>query len=126
MVFAETWMQLDSVMSEVGWKEKDRYDITYIWNLKCDSGESTCEAETDSQTWGADWWLPRGTGGGGKERELGTGRCEPSCMKQMGSWVLLHSTENYVWYSVREHNGKVYKKLHTIYMYKLNHFALQQ
>ena len=34
MVFAETWMQLDSVMSEVGWKEKDRYDITYIWNLK--------------------------------------------------------------------------------------------
>lgn len=53
MQFAETWMQLDTVMSEVGWKEKDIYDITGICNLKCHSGEFTCEAETDSQTWGA-------------------------------------------------------------------------
>ena len=62
MQFAETWMQLDTVMSEVGWKEKDIYDITGICNLKCHSGKFTCETETDSQTWRAGWWLPRGKG----------------------------------------------------------------
>lgn len=67
-------MQLDTIMSEVGWKEKDIYDITYIWNLKCDSGEFTCEAETDSQTWGTDWWLPRGKGlEEGRRGSLGLG-----------------------------------------------------
>ena len=63
--------------------------------------------------------------GGGKEREFGIGRCELLCLKQVDSWVLLYSIENYVWYPVIEHNGKEYKKLY-IYMYKLNHFALHK
>ena len=36
MTFVATWMDLEIIMlSEVSWKEKDKYhDITYLWNLK--------------------------------------------------------------------------------------------
>ena len=34
MPFAATWMKLDTlILSEVSQKEKDKYHITYIWNL---------------------------------------------------------------------------------------------
>ena len=38
------------------------YDITYMWNLKCDTNEPIYEIETESQTQRTDWWLPRGSG----------------------------------------------------------------
>ena len=53
MPFAATWMDLEIIiLSEV---KSDRgrqipYDITYMWNLKCDTNEPTYKAETDSQT----------------------------------------------------------------------------
>ena len=48
MLFAATWMELEiSVLSQ---KEKDKYHITYMWNLKYDANEILCETETDSQT----------------------------------------------------------------------------
>ena len=35
MPFAATWMGLETViLSEVSQKEKDKYHITYMWNVK--------------------------------------------------------------------------------------------
>ena len=36
------------------------YDITYMWNIKYDTDEHICKTKTDSQTQGADVWLPVG------------------------------------------------------------------
>ena len=34
LVFAATWMDLENIiLSEVSQTEKDKYDITYMWNL---------------------------------------------------------------------------------------------
>ena len=34
MPFAATWMELETlILSKVSQKEKEKYDITYIWNL---------------------------------------------------------------------------------------------
>ena len=38
------------LLSEVSHKEKDKYDITYMWNLKYDTNRLIYETETDSQT----------------------------------------------------------------------------
>ena len=38
------------ILSKVGQKEKDKYDITYMWNLKYNTNEHIYETETDSQT----------------------------------------------------------------------------
>ena len=51
MLLAATWMQLESIiLSEVSQKEKDKYHITYMWNLKYDTNEPIYETETASQT----------------------------------------------------------------------------
>ena len=35
MPFAATWMDLEiTILSEVSWTKKDKYHITYMWNLK--------------------------------------------------------------------------------------------
>ena len=35
VLFTETWMDVESViLSQVSQSEKDKYDITYMWNLK--------------------------------------------------------------------------------------------
>ena len=52
------------ILSEVSKKEKDKYhyDITYIWNLIYGTNEPIYRKETNSWTWRADLWLPRGDG----------------------------------------------------------------
>ena len=37
------------ILSEVSQKEKDKYDITYIWNLKYNTDEHVYKMKTDSQ-----------------------------------------------------------------------------
>ena len=40
--------------SQSDWERQILYDITYMWNLKCDTEvdyETDYETETDSQTW---------------------------------------------------------------------------
>ena len=50
MPFAATWMQLEIIiLSEGSQKQKDKYHITYTWNLKYDTKEPIYETETDSQ-----------------------------------------------------------------------------
>ena len=49
--FAATWMDLEIIiLNEASQKEKDKYHITYIWNLKSDTNELIYKTETDSQT----------------------------------------------------------------------------
>ena len=46
-----TWVDLEIIiLSQVSQKEKDKYHITYIWNLKYDTNELIYKTETDSQT----------------------------------------------------------------------------
>ena len=92
------------ILSEVSQTEK--YDITYMWNLKYDTNEFIYETETDSQTSRTDLWLPRGWGGGGMEWELGISRCKLLYIGWINNKVLLCSTGNYIQYPVINHNGK--------------------
>ena len=49
--FAVTWMDPENmILSEVSQTEKDKYYITYMWNLKNNTNESIYKTETDSQT----------------------------------------------------------------------------
>ena len=52
MPFAATWMDLKTViMCEVSQTDKDKYDISYMWNIKKDdANELIYKVETDSQT----------------------------------------------------------------------------
>ena len=38
------------ILSDGSQKEKDKYDIAYMWNLKSNTNELIYETETDSQT----------------------------------------------------------------------------
>jgi hypothetical protein len=40
------------------------YDTLYKWNLKYDKNELIYKAETDSETWKTNLWLPKGRRGG--------------------------------------------------------------
>ena len=72
MPLAATWMDLEIIiLSEVSQKEKDKYHITYMWNLKYDINELISKAESDSHL-----WLPRGWDGGGVDWEFGVSRCK--------------------------------------------------
>ena len=49
MPFAATWMNLEIIIpSEV--RQRQIYDITYMWNPKSDTNELIYKTETDSQT----------------------------------------------------------------------------
>ena len=51
MPFAATWMNLEMIiLSEVSQTEKDKYHITYMYNLKYDTNELIYKTEIDSQT----------------------------------------------------------------------------
>ena len=52
------------ILSEVSQTEKDKYYITYTWNLKNNTNESIYKTEADSQTPKTNLWLPKGKGGG--------------------------------------------------------------
>ena len=52
------------ILSEVSQKEKDKYDIPYMWNLKKDANEFIYKTETDSQMQKTNLWLPKGKGRG--------------------------------------------------------------
>ena len=49
MPFAATWMQLEIIiLSEVSQKQKDKYDIIYMWNLEYGTNECIYNTERDS------------------------------------------------------------------------------
>ena len=49
MTFAAMWINVEIIIvSEV--RERQTYDITYLWNLKYDTNEFIYKMETNSQT----------------------------------------------------------------------------
>ena len=66
--FAATWMDLEIIiLSEVSQKEKEKYNITYIWNVKYDTNELIYKRETDSQAQRTNLWDTKG-GRGAKDK----------------------------------------------------------
>ena len=47
------------ILSEISQKEKYKYHITYMWNLKYDINELIHKTEIYSQIYRTDLWLPR-------------------------------------------------------------------
>ena len=80
-----------------------------MWNLKYDTNEPICKAETDSQTQRAGPWLPRT-----REGEDGLGvwdqQMQTTEYKTDNNTVLLYmcNTMNYIQYPVINHDGKEY------------------
>ena len=76
MTFAATWMDLEIIIvSEV--RERQIYDITYLWNLKFDTNEFIYKMETNSQTQRTYSWLSGGRGcRGGMNWESAISRCK--------------------------------------------------
>ena len=57
MQFAATGIELEIlILCDL----RDRYHITYMWNLKHGTDEPIYGREAESQTWTADLWLPSG------------------------------------------------------------------
>ena len=44
------WLALEMKTLNEGNQRQISYDITYMWNIKCDANELICETERDSQT----------------------------------------------------------------------------
>ena len=62
LTFAVTWKDLENIiLNEVNQTERQMlYDTVFMWNLKCNTNESTFKIETDLQTWNTNLWLPKG------------------------------------------------------------------
>ena len=64
MPLAATQMGLEVIrLSEVSQKEKDKYFITYMWNLKNGKNELIYRTETDSWTQKTNLQSPKGKAG---------------------------------------------------------------
>ena len=98
------------LISEISQKEKDKYHmISYMWNLSYDTNEPIYETEMESQTWRL--VVAKGEGlGEGMEWEVEVSRCELLCLERINNKVLLYSTENYIQYSIINHNGREFQK----------------
>ena len=56
-------MDLENIMlSEISQTEKNKYYITYMWNLKNNTNESIHKTKTKSETQKTILWLPRENG----------------------------------------------------------------
>ena len=99
-------MQLEIIiLSEVNKKERQiPHGITRMWNPKYDTNEPIYETETQREETGG--CHGEGTGRG-MQQEAGVSRYK-FLSKQVRSKILLYITENYIQYSMINHNGKEY------------------
>ena len=65
MPFAATWMDPENIIrSEVSQTEKDKYYITYMWNLKNNTNESMYKIQQkQTHRHRKQTWLPKGKRG---------------------------------------------------------------
>ena len=87
-----TWMQLEIlILSGVSQKEKDKYHITYTWNLKYGTNEPVCETETDHPH-GEQTCCCQGEGrGNGMDRKFGVSRGKLLYLEWIINGVLLYN-----------------------------------
>ena len=108
MPFTATWMDLEVViLSEVSQTEKDKYDITYMWNPKKKMVQMKlftkqkyshrCRKQTQ---------LQGGEVGGWMNSEIGTDMYTLLYIKQITNKDLLYSRGNATRYSVTTYMGK--------------------
>ena len=72
MPFAATWMELETlVLSEMSQKDKDKYDITYNWNLISSTKEHLLRKENHGLGGETCGGCLMGGGGRGRDWELG-------------------------------------------------------
>ena len=79
MPFSATWVDLDIItLGEVSKKEKDRYYIIYMQNLKYDTNDCYYRTETQTQRLTSTENRPRKRvcQGGGVDWEFGISRCK--------------------------------------------------
>ena len=94
MLFAATWIQLETIiLSEVSQKEKGKYHITSMWNLKYDRNEPVYKTETDSQTENR---LVVVKGKQGMNWEFGISRCKLLHLEWINNKAILYSIGNYI------------------------------
>ena len=89
------------------------YDITYIWNLNCDTNELIYKTETDIEI---RLVVAKRGGDRGLDWKFGTRRYKPLYREWVNNKVLLYSIENYIQYPAINNHGKEYEK-ECIYMY---------
>ena len=86
-----------------------------MWNIKYDTNKSIYETETKS-------WIENRLAvaegeefGGGIECEVGVSRCKLLYMEWINNKLLLYSTEDYIQYPMKNHNGKENFKKECVY-----------
>ena len=95
------------------------YDITYMWDLECDTNPSAPRnrytgTENRVVVEGKDW-------------EFGISRCKLLCIGWINNKVLLYSAGNYIQHPVISHNRKEYfEKKVCVYLYVCMHAKLLQ
>ena len=77
-----------------------------MWNLKYDTNEPIYETETESQTENRLVVAKGEEVGGGMQWEIGVSRWKLLYTGWINNKVLLYSTENYIQYSMINHNKK--------------------
>ena len=98
-------MDLEIILSEVkSERERQIYDITYMWNLFTKQKQTHSHREKDL-------WLPKRSGCGGVlDWEFGISRCKLLYIGCLNNKVLLYSTGNYIQYPGINCNRKEYEK----------------
>ena len=103
MPFAVSWMDLEVILlSEVRQTEKDKYDITYMQNLKYDTNELIQKTEKIHRRKKQTYGYQRGKWRGGVWDNVYT----LLYIKQIINKDLLYSTGNCIQYLVIANNGK--------------------
>ena len=105
MPFATTWMDLEMIILS----KSD--DITYMWNLNCETSEFIYRTETDSQTENRFVVAKGEEGEGWVDWEFGISRSKLLHSEWINK-VLLHSKGNNIQFPTINHNRKEYEKEH--------------
>ena len=103
MPFAATWKDVDIIiLNEISQTEKDKYYITYLWNLKNTTNFLFTNRKrlTDID----DHYQRRREEG--IHQKYGINRCTPSYIKQINNNDLVHSTRNYFHCLIISYSGK--------------------
>ena len=97
MPFAATWMQLENlILSKRSQKEREKYDITYMWNLKYGTNKLIGKTETHSGIQNRLVVAQQERGGSGMDLDSEVSRCKLLHLECISNEVLLYSTGNHI------------------------------